>query len=698
MTFELKVIPERYKHLENESPLRRYFAMARGEKGDSNSVTAMKMSKWFDTNYHYIGPEFSSGTTFSDFSNDDIKVLNEIAEAKQYVGGDMSRIRPVLLGPVTYLLSGKVSDDLKDRFALLPALTKSYLALLKRVADTGVEVVQLDEPALVTDIDDKVKQAYRNIYITIAKELPSLKIFLSTYFGDIYENANLVAELPLDTVHLDLIRGGEESIKTIAESGKNISLGLVDGRNIWKTDIKRKIEQLKRIAGTYKNTQFYVGSSCSLLHAPMDLSFETKLHSEVANWLAFSVQKLKEIATITKAYNKGERTVKKELEENKKAIQSRMKSMLVHKAEVKNRVSSVTVDMASRNSEFPIRKKKQKQVLSLPLFPTTTIGSYPQTVEIRKKRAAFRKGDITQEAYISAMKDNIKEVVKFQEDVDIDVLVHGEPERNDMVEYFGENFDGFVSTQNGWVQSYGSRCVKPPIIYGDLTRSKPITIEWISYAQSLTKKVMKAMLTGPITILQWSFVRDDQPRKDTAMQIALTIRDEVTDLENANIKVIQVDEPAIREGLPLRKRDRAEYLDWAVNVFKVSTCGVSDNTQIHTHMCYSEFNEIIASIAALDADVISIEASRSRMQLLDAFKEFEYPNDIGPGVYDIHSPRVPSEEEMIDLMERASKFIPKEQLWINPDCGLKTRSWKEVESSLKFMVKAAKKLREKYSV
>ncbi len=694
-TYMLGVIPKRYEHLKDMGTLRQYFAMARGEEGDSNSVTAMEMSKWFDTNYHYIVPEFSWESTFSDFADKtSIKVLQEIEEAKELVHNDMTRIRPVLVGPITYLVSGKMTDD-SDVLSLLPKLVHSYIYLLKEFRDLGL-TVQLDEPILVTEIDNRLKDAYRSAYKRIAQEIPTLSIFLATYFGDMHENVNLVAELPVDTVHIDLVRGSTDGIIPIAKSGKNISLGIIDGRNIWKSNLEEKINKLQEIIKNHTDIHYYVSSSCSLLHVPMDVKYETVLNKEIVQWLAFASQKLQEITVLVDACNKGKDAVKSHLEENERAIKNRRNSLLVHNTTVKQRTSSITLEMAKRKSGFLIRKALQEKHLRLPMFPTTTIGSYPQTIDIRKKRSAFRKGEIGEEEYIKAMKDNIKEVVSFQESIDIDVLVHGEPERNDMVEYFGDYFDGFVSTQNGWVQSYGSRCVKPPIIYGDLSRTRAITVDWIAYAQSLTEKPMKAMLTGPITILQWSFVRDDQPRKDTAMQIALLIRDEVRDLENANIKVIQVDEPAIREGLPLRSREYDQYLTWAVNVFKVSTCGVKDETQIHTHMCYSEFNEIIHSIAALDADVLSIEASRSNMDLLNAFKAFKYPNNIGPGVYDIHSPRVPSEQEMIDLIEKAIEFIPKEQLWMNPDCGLKTRTWEEVKQALARMVSAAKTLREKH--
>lgn len=699
LSFQLGVIPKRYEHLQSEGRLRRYFAMARGEKGDSSSVIAMEMSKWYDTNYHYIVPEFHAGMKFTDVSKlpeGDVKVLSEIAEAREIVGGNLARIRPVLVGPVTFLTLGKSADG-SNPVDLFPALLDAYVALLRRIAHSGVAVVQLDEPALVTDLDETVKALFVTAYEKIAHAVPELSIFLATYFDDLHENVELAAKLPVHTVHVDLVRGSDRAVEELAKAGKNISLGLIDGRNIWKSNLREKSARLNALLAMHQGTPgaWYVSSSCSLLHSPFDAAHETHIDPAIAAWFSFAVQKLREVSLLSLPQD--DPAVKKEIDAISKAVESRANSPLVFKSSVRNRTAAVTPDMAQRKSAFAARRKAQQDKLGLPLFPTTTIGSYPQTQEIRKARADFKKGSLSEQDYIRAMKENIKEVVDFQQSVGLDVFVHGEPERNDMVEYFGENFEGFVSTQNGWVQSYGSRCVKPPVIYGDLLRTGPITVEWIRYAQSISKKPMKAMLTGPITILQWSFVRDDQPRKETAMQIALLIRDEVDDLEQAGIGVIQVDEPAIREGVPLRKRDRAEYLRWAVEAFKVATCSVKDETQMHTHMCYSEFNDIMESIAALDADVLSIEASRSRSDLLDSFKSFKYPNEIGPGVYDIHSPRVPSVEEMVDLIENAMKYIPKEQLWVNPDCGLKTRAWEEVKPALLHMVQAAEILRKRYA-
>lgn len=699
MTFQLRAIPKRYEHLA-ESPLRQYFAMARGEKSESTSVTAMEMSKWFDTNYHYIVPEFSSETTYADLSETparDIKVLQEIEEAQAVVGGDMKRIRPVLVGPVTYFQLGKCNDD-GDRVSFFSKMLESYITLLRRIEKAGVVQVQLDEPMLVTDLDETDKALYVLAYEKIAQALPHMEIFLATYFDDLHENVELVAKLPVHIVHLDLVRGSEHAVSVLAKAGKRLSLGLIDGRNIWKSDLSATLEHMKKLMSENKyqeDAPWFVSSSCSLLHCPFDVDYEKTIPTEIVQWFAFSLQKLREISLLSLAYRESTANIEREIQQNSEAVESRRHSVLVHKADVAARVREVSPEMAQRDSPSAQRKSAQKKVFNLPLFPTTTIGSYPQTSAIRKARADLKKNLISEDEYARAMKKNIEEVVRFQEEVDLDVLVHGEPERNDMVEYFGENFDGYVSTVNGWVQSYGSRCVKPPIIYGDLSRTAPITVNWIRYAQSLTHRPMKAMLTGPITILQWSFVRDDQARSDTAMQIALLIRDEVVDLEQAGISVIQVDEPAIREGLPLRKRDHTFYLQWAIKSFKVATCCVKDEMQIHTHMCYSEFNEMIESIASLDADVISIEASRSHMDLLNAFTHFQYPNDIGPGVYDIHSPRVPSVEEIVGLLEKAMQHIPKEQLWVNPDCGLKTRAWEEVRSSLANLVAAAKVLRKR---
>ncbi|HRQ60775.1 MAG TPA: 5-methyltetrahydropteroyltriglutamate--homocysteine S-methyltransferase, partial [Alphaproteobacteria bacterium] len=517
------------------------------------------------------------------------------------------------------------------------------------------------------------------------------------------ENAEMVFALPTDAVHIDLCRNTGRANTTANDPNKDIdqalklvgdnvlSLGVVDGRNIWKNDLSDSLAKVEKAVAKLGADKVWVGPSCSLQHSPVDLNSEKAMDAELKSWLAFATQKLTEIATLAKDRS----AISAELKASDDLQAAKRASKRIHSDAVKTRVKGITPDMKKRKSPFATRQSVQHKALNLPAFPTTSIGSFPQTNEIREARAAFKAGKIDEAAYKDAMKKEIQHVVKYQHDAGIDVLVHGEPERNDMVEYFGEQLAGFTFSKFGWVQSYGSRCVKPPIIFGDVSRPNPMTVEWSKYAQEQTKQIMKGMLTGPITILQWSFVRDDQPRNDTARQIALAIRDEVSDLEKAGIKMIQIDEAAFREGLPLRKADWKEYLDNAVENFRITSCCVEDATQIHTHMCYSEFNDVIESIGAMDADVISIETSRSDMELLDAFVEYKYPNEIGPGVYDIHSPRVPSVEEMVKLLEKASKVLDIKQIWVNPDCGLKTRGWKEVEPALKNMVEAAKQMRAK---
>ena len=698
-TIGFGVIPSRYKSI-SEDFLSLYFAMARGEKGANHNITAMEMSKWFDTNYHYIIPEFTHNTTF----NAKLiikKIQHAIEEAKSIIGNNPSTVRPVLIGPISFLLLGKMEgidhiNQESEVLKLLPSLLESYVEVLQSLEQSQVQKIQLDEPFLAFNISNEIQNAYKKAYTHFQQSAPNIKIFLASYFDDIQSNIALISQLPVETIHIDGIRGDISSLKPLAKTHTSLSLGVIDGRNIWKADINALYNSISQILSTPEMQHLqncYISSSCSLLHSPFDLSTEYSLDSEIQTWLSFAIQKVQEITTLKTALDKGKESVSSQLSSNKQAIQSRINSSKVHNEVVKNRVASISDKMLHRNNTYTQRSVIQKQALKLPSFPTTTIGSYPQTKEIRNTRAAYKKGNISYQEYQTFMQNEIQKVVSFQEEVGLDVLVHGEPERNDMVEYFGENFEGFISTSNGWVQSYGSRCVKPPIIYGDLSRKKAITVDWISYAQSLSTKPIKGMLTGPVTILQWSFVRDDQPRYTTAYQIALIIRDEIKDLEKANIKIIQVDEPAIREGLPLQKTKHKEYLDWAVKSFRIATCGVKDETQIHTHMCYSEFNEIIDSIAQLDADVISIEASRSKMELLEAFKSYQYPNEIGPGIYDIHSPRIPSVKEMVDLLQLAEQCISKEHLWVNPDCGLKTRNWNEVKESLINMVQAAKQLR-----
>ncbi len=697
MSLTVGAIPDRYNHIagdKNKSQLDLYFAMARGYQKDDLDIIAMEMTKWFDTNYHYIVPEFTQDQKFSFYS---YKIINEFTEAKAI------KTKPVLLGPVSYLLLGKEKEVGFNRIELIDKLLPVYIEILKELEKLNVEWIQFDEPFLVTDLNEKEKDAIRYSYSEIQKKFPSLKTILATYFGGIGDNLQLASHLPVSALHIDLVRAPEQldEVLNIIPPKLSLSLGLVDGRNIWKNDFEKSFELISKAVDKIGYDRILIAPSCSLLHSPCNLELETNekvLSSEIKQWLAFAKQKVDEVITLKELSNpKENKAALEKLKKNQIAVESRSVSTLIHKDKVKQRVKSISDKDVKRKNPFTIRKQKQQKELALPLFPTTTIGSFPQTEDIRKLRAKLKKEELTLEEYEKQIEQSIEEVIRWQENVNLDVLVHGEFERNDMVEYFGELLEGFAFTQNGWVQSYGSRCVKPPIIFGDIERPGNMTIRWAKFAQSKTNKPVKGMLTGPVTILQWSFVRDDQPRSTTAMQIALAIRDEVVSLEKAGIKVIQIDEPAIREGLPLRKSDWQNYLNWAVKTFRVASSGVEDETQIHTHMCYSEFNDIIQSIAEMDADVLTIETSRSQMELLNAFADFKYPNEIGPGVYDIHSPRVPSVNEMVTLLEKASLVLPKENIWVNPDCGLKTRGWTETETSLKNMVEAASILRKKFS-
>ncbi|MBS1664741.1 MAG: 5-methyltetrahydropteroyltriglutamate--homocysteine S-methyltransferase [Bacteroidetes bacterium] len=690
-------IPERYHELMAEKQLRDIdllYAMARGYQKDGYDLTAMEMTKWFDTNYHYIVPEFTAGQTFKLFSN---KLLNEYREAKE--AG--INAKPVLLGPVSYLLLGKEKEQGFHRLELLKNLLPVYVEVLKKLDEAGVYYVQFDEPCLSLDLTVAERQAFVKTYQEIKAKFPNLHVILASYFECYGENLSTVLSLPVETIHLDLVRCPMQLDDILATSFVNtrtrLSLGVVDGRNIWKNDFQQSIHFIKKAADKIGNDRIWIAPSCSLLHSPCDLELETGI--KIKQWLAFAKQKVHEVAALRKLAL-GEHTAETDRlwKENIEATNSRRSSPLIHKPEVKARAAAITDGDARRLHAFSVRREHQRETLGLPLFPTTTIGSFPQTAEIRGIRAKLKKGELTQAEYDDLIAKETADAIRWQEEIGVDVLVHGEFERNDMVEYFGEQLDGFAFTGNGWVQSYGSRCVKPPIIFGDVSRPAPMTVRWSAYAQSLTKQWVKGMLTGPVTILQWSFVRNDQPRSETCTQIALAIRDEVVDLERAGIRIIQIDEPAIREGLPLRKENWAAYLDWAVRAFRISASGVADATQIHTHMCYSEFNDIIQAIADLDADVITIECSRSQMELLDAFADFKYPNEIGPGVYDIHSPRVPGKEEMLALMEKAKAVVPAEQLWVNPDCGLKTRAWPETRLALIAMVQTAKELREAVAV
>jgi 5-methyltetrahydropteroyltriglutamate--homocysteine methyltransferase len=686
MTTLLGAAPSRFGYTGNSLSLAQYFTLARGDKNNF----AMEMTKWFDTNYHYLVPEFLNTTEFKLGSE---WLFEEVAEA-QALG---INAKPVLIGPLTYLYLGKEKHAGLRRLNLLPKLIPVYQQILARLKAQGVEWVQIDEPALALDLPKGWVDALAPTYEILTQHAP--KILLATYFDSVAEHAERLKALPVAGLHIDLVRAPQQAdsfLRNFPED-KILSAGIVDGRNIWRCNIAASLQTLNRLHETL-GERVWVAPSCSLLHVPVDLAQETRtqetgLDKTIKNWMAFATQKLAEVATLARGVTLGKEAIAPQLAQANAALESRVYSPLVFNKTVRQRVAALTPQDAQRQSPFVQRIAKQQARFNLPAFPTTTIGSFPQTADIRAVRAGYKQGRISAAEYQTEMRAEIQRAVRKQEALGLDVLVHGEAERNDMVEYFGEQLQGFAFTEYGWVQSYGSRCVKPPIIYGDISRPRPMTVEWAQYAQSLTSKPMKGMLTGPITILQWSFVRNDIPRADTALQIALAIRDEVHDLEQAGIAIIQIDEAALREGLPLKKTDWPSYLDWSVRAFRVCSSGVKDDTQIHTHMCYSEFNDILPAIAAMDADVITIETSRSDMELLDAFRKFSYPNDIGPGVYDIHSPRVPSTEEMLRLMRKALAVIPAQRLWINPDCGLKTRGWPEVEAALQNMVAVARQLR-----
>lgn len=687
-SFLLGNVPER---AQSDATLDAYFRVARGRSAGGSAcscVQAGEMTKWFDTNYHYIVPEVTAATRFQLHSE---PLLAQVAEA-QALG---KTIKPVLIGPVTYLWLGK-SKDGSDRLALLESLVPVYLQLLQQLASAGVEWVQIDEPILVTELEKDWQQALEKTYHAL-KAAP-VKLLLTTYFGQLRENLQQACHLPVAGLHLDAVNARDE-IKHVLDwlpAHKILSLGVIDGRNIWKTDLNATLDWLEPVAHKLGG-RLWLAPSCSLLHVPVDLACETQLDPEIKNWLAFALQKLDELDTLKKALDSGRDSVREILADNAKALASRRKSTRVHKPEVKAALNAINASLGERRNPYTKRAEIQRQKFQLPLFPTTTIGSFPQTSEIRKVRQDFKSGTLDNATYIATMQKEIARSVREQEELGLDVLVHGEAERNDMVEYFGEQLEGYAFSQFGWVQSYGSRCVKPPILYGDIRRPRAMTVEWIRYAQSLTEKPMKGMLTGPVTILNWSFVRNDQPRRDTCLQLALAIREEVQDLEKSGVGMIQIDEAALREGLPLRRSQWQSYLDWAVEAFRICANGVNDETQIHTHMCYSEFNDIIAAIAHMDADVITIETSRSQMELLQAFDDFAYPNEIGPGVYDIHSPNIPNREQIVELMQKAARKIPAERLWVNPDCGLKTRQWDEVIPALRHMVEAARELRAEFA-
>ena len=662
-----------------------YFQLARGNA----ACPAMEMTKWFDTNYHYLVPELKPDTEFSPGT---AWLFDEVAEA-QTAGFNP---KPVLIGPLTFLYLAKEKTAGFSRLDLLDRLLPAYGAILARLKAQGVEWVQIDEPILALDLDADWRTAFERAYHHL--NAAGVKLLLASYFGPLRENLQVAMKLPVAGVHVDCVRGGDELAQVIdwLPVSKVLSAGVIDGRNVWATDLAAVLDRFEE---THRRLgdRLWLAPSCSLLHVPVSLAGETRLDPELRGWLAFADEKITALAVLKTAFNAGRAAVATALTDNQQALASRRTSTRVHDAAVGQRLAALTATHDSRNQPFAARQAAQRERLKLPPFPTTTIGSFPQTAEIRSARARFKKGELSEAEYTATMQREIRRAVEKQEALGLDVLVHGEAERNDMVEYFGEQLAGYAFTQNGWVQSYGSRCVKPPVIYGDVSRPRPMTVEWTRYAQSLTDKPMKGMLTGPVTMLQWSFVRDDQPRSTTALQIALAIRDEVNDLEAAGIGIIQIDEPAYREGLPLRKADWPAYLDWASRAFRISASGVADTTQIHTHMCYSEFNDILPAIAAMDADVITIETSRSDMELLRGFGDFNYPNEIGPGVYDIHSPRVPTAADMTRLLEKAAEVIPPDNLWVNPDCGLKTRGWTETEAALANMVAAARTLRHTYA-
>jgi 5-methyltetrahydropteroyltriglutamate--homocysteine methyltransferase len=704
-------VPDRYGWSGNQVDLDTYFAMARGRQTDNVDVTAMEMTKWFDTNYHYIVPELSPGTKFSLSSS---KPFDEHAEAMEELGIDTI---PVLIGPVSFLLLSKPADGVDERFNaldLIEDLIEVYGEVIEKLAEQGATWVQLDEPCFVEDRSERELDALQLAYEELGKVHERPRLLVKTYFDHVGEAYNVLRESPIEGIGLDFtgvvhgdllspgvhVHGGRHNAEFLANDDlgeKWLFAGLVDGRNVWINHLEHSLDALEGMRS--RAGEVVVSTSCSLLHVPIDLEAEpadgdADLDDELRSWLAFAVQKVGEVATLAKGLGEGREAISDELDRNDRARDDRRDSHRTSTPEVRARVDALTDADARRESDFPERKEAQSQRFGLPLFPSTTIGSYPQTEELRAARKQLREGEIQLEEYEERMRNEIDRVIDFQEEIGLDVLVHGEPERNDMVQYFGEQMLGYVFTQNAWVQSYGSRYVRPPIIFGDVSRPTPMTVEWINYAQSKTEKPVKGMLTGPVTMLEWSFVRDDQPLGETCKQLALAIRDEVEDLEKSGVGIIQVDEPAIREGLPLRKDRWSEYLDWAVYSFRVATSVVRDDTMIQTHMCYSDFGDIMEQIQAMDADVNLIEAARSRMELLQDWEKTGYANDIGPGVYDIHSPRVPSTDEMVELLREAARVLKPEQIWVNPDCGLKTRTWAEVEPSLANMVDAGRLLRE----
>lgn len=676
-------VPERHQNADGSIDLDTLFRIGRGRAPTGTPAAAAEMTKWFNTNYHYMVPEFQQG---QQFKLGWTQLLDEVDEALA-LG---HKIKPVLLGPVTYLWLGKVKGEQFDRLSLLNDILPVYQQVLGELAKRGIEWVQIDEPALVLELPPEWLDAYQPAYQALQGQV---KLLLTTYFDSIGHNLDIIRALPVQGLHVDVVAGQDDIAELNATLPQEwlLSLGVINGRNVWRADLSHWFERLQPLVNS---RPLWLGSSCSLLHSPIDLSEETRLDAEVKSWFAFALQKCAELALLTQALNAPSEAKLAELAAYSAPIRARRASSRVHNPQVEQRLAAITAQDIERQQPYEARATAQRKRFNLPAWPTTTIGSFPQTTEIRGLRLDFKQGRLDGKNYRTGISEHIKQAIAEQERLGLDVLVHGEAERNDMVEYFGEHLDGFVFTQNGWVQSYGSRCVKPPVIIGDISRPEAITVEWAKYAQSLTDKPVKGMLTGPVTILCWSFPREDVSRETIAKQIALALRDEVEDLEKAGIGIIQIDEPALREGLPLRRTDWQAYLQWAVDAFKLNVAVAQNDTQIHTHMCYCEFNDIMDSIAALDADVITIETSRSDMELLESFEDFAYPNEIGPGVYDIHSPNVPSVEWIEALLRKAAQRIPAERLWVNPDCGLKTRGWPETRQALANMVLAAQRLRE----
>ncbi|KAJ1966680.1 methionine-synthesizing 5- methyltetrahydropteroyltriglutamate--homocysteine methyltransferase [Dispira parvispora] len=716
--YQFGAIPARYQSI--PTGFDQYFAMGRGLQGSIRNVEgeevqidvpAMEMKKWFDTNYHYIVPELSTNQEFS--LNSQPSIVAHFSEAKS-LG---IHTKPVLLGPVSFLLLSKGADHEAagdfELLKLLPQLVPHYRTLLAKLAQAGATWIQVDEPYLGLDLTPTVEQAYQEAYASLTQDLPgALRLLLTTYFEQVDDRMALIAQLPVHGLHVDLIRHPEQLSGVLAKLPANwvLSLGLVNGRNVWKTDLDAALQLATQAVDQVGIDRVWMATSCSLLHCPFSLEFETKLDPEIKDWLAFSSEKLTEVSILRDAINQryeGTETdttnpadkakVDAVLSANRASCQARRTSERVVNPAVKERLAKVDPSMLKRNAPFAERYPVQTEKQHLPLFPTTTIGSFPQTKEVRSARRKYKSGAWSEEQYNAFLRQETEKCVRLQESIGLDVLVHGEFERNDMVEYFGEKLRGYAFTQNGWVASYGTRCVKPPIVYGDVDRPQPMTVEWSVYAQTLTEKPIKGMLTGPVTCLQWSFVRDDQPRSVTAHQLALALRDEVSDLEKANITTIQIDEPAIREGLPLRRAKWEAYLDWAVSAFLLTSSSVQKGTQIHTHMCYSDFNDIFPAIQRMDADVITIENSRSDLKLLRAFEQHGYYNASGPGLYDIHSPRVPTAEEMGERLQALLQYLPYQLVWLNPDCGLKTRNWTEVESALRNLTETARVFRQKYA-